>query len=173
MSASSQAESSEHFGPHQAIAAADDRERFTEELFDTLWKRYRKRVDYVTRYEQVIEQASATFVNDHIAFRTFAGQSPLTGMSAVSRIFEALGYRPAGCYEFPNKHLNAIHYQHPNSEFPKIFISELKTWELSASVCDAIHRSTPAGHSSHLRASSRGPTSSDPRRICPAMYGTT
>ena len=141
MSASSHAESSGNSGPHQAIPAADNRERFTEELFDTLWERYRKRVEYVTRYEQVIQQAGASFVNDHIAFRTFAGQTPLTGISVISRIFEALGYRPAGCYEFPDKHLNAIHYQHPNSEFPKIFISELKTWELSASVCDAIQRS--------------------------------
>src|SRR5690606_18500646 len=43
----------------------------------------------------------------------------------------ALGYRAQGCYHFPDKHLAAIHFQHPHPEFPKLFISELQTWELS------------------------------------------
>ena len=127
-------------GPHCKIPAADDRERFAAELFDTLWERYRSRVSYVVEYQKVIDQAGATFVNDHIAFRTLAGQKPLTGIASISRIFEALGYVPAGCYHFPDKHLNAIHYQHKNSQFPKLFISELKTWELSAAAQEAISR---------------------------------
>jgi hypothetical protein len=118
-------------GPHQKIAAADERERFTLLLFDTLWERYRERVAHVATYEQVIARAGATFVNDHIAFRTFACQHPLTGIASISRIFETLGYRPAGCYNFDDKHLTAIHYEHRNREFPKLFISELRVWELS------------------------------------------
>lgn len=118
-------------GPHQAIAAKTERERFTLALFDRLWEQYRRRVSYVQLYEQVVAAAGATFVNDHIAFRTIANQSPLTGIASLSRIFEALGYRPAGVYHFPDKHLNAIHYQHAHPEFPKLFISELKAWELS------------------------------------------
>lgn len=120
-------------GPHQKIAAADDRERFTLLLFDTLWDRYRERVAHVGTYEQVIARAGATFVNDHIAFRTFACQRPLTGIASIARIFETLGYRAAACYNFDDKHLTAIHYEHPNREFPKLFISELRVWELSNS----------------------------------------
>lgn len=118
-------------GPHGRIAADNERDRFTLELFDRLWKRYRERVEHVATYERVIADAGATFVNDHIAFRTFACQEPTTGIVSLSRVFEALGYRAAGCYDFADKHLNAIHFQHPNREFPKLFISELKTWELS------------------------------------------
>ena len=118
-------------GPHQAIEARNERERFTLELFDRLWNRYRQRVSYVATYERIVRDAGARFFNDHIAFRTFANQYPLTGIASLSRLFEALDYRPAGIYHFPDKHLNAIHYQHSHPEFPKLFISELKVWELS------------------------------------------
>lgn len=117
-------------GPHQKIEVSSRRDAFALKLFDTLWGRYRERVSYVRDYEDVIQSAGATFVNDHIAFRTLAGQHPLTGIAGISRIFEALGYRMAGCYDFPDKHLNAIHFQHPNPELPKLFVSELKLWEL-------------------------------------------
>lgn len=118
-------------GPHGRIEVNDAREKFTASLFDKLWEDYRSRVSYVRTYEEVIAKHGATFVNDHIAFRTFATQDPLTGISTISRIFEALGYEAAGCYQFPDKHLSAIHYQHPHPEFPKLFISELRVWELS------------------------------------------
>ena len=118
-------------GPHQAIEARNQRERFTLALFDRLWEQYRRRVSYVQVYERLVRQADARFVNDHIAFRTFASQAPMAGIASLSRIFEALDYRPAGVYHFPTKHLNAIHYQHAHPEFPKLFVSELKTWELS------------------------------------------
>ena len=117
-------------GPHGSIPVSTAREKFLAELFDTLWDRYRQRVAYVQTYEQVIRKAGATFFNDHIAFRTLACQQPHTGIASVSRVFEALGYRAAGSYHFEDKQLSAIHFQHANPQFPKIFISELKTWEL-------------------------------------------
>jgi len=123
--------SSTTVGPHQAIPVGTARERFCTELFDVLWDRYRQRVSYVRTYEQVIRAAGAMFVNDHIAFRTFAAQQPVAGISTISRVFEALGYRAAGSYHFDDKQLSAIHFQHSNQQFPKLFISELKTWELS------------------------------------------
>ena len=127
-------------GPHQAIEVNGEQERFAAELFDRLWAQYRDRVSYVADYEQVIAKAGATFFNDHIAFRTFACQRPITGISSISRIFEALGYRAAGTYFFEDKHLNAIHYQHANQHFPKIFISELRVWEMTGPSQEAIHR---------------------------------
>jgi Domain of unknown function (DUF1338) len=128
-------------GPHAAIPVSTPREKFAAELFDALWQTYRKRVSYVAKYEQVIHAAKATFVNDHIAFRTFAVQQPLTGIASISRVFEALGYRAAGSYHFEDKQLSAIHFQHPNPQFPKLFISELKVWELPPEARVIIHRS--------------------------------
>lgn len=116
-------------------------EQFAAQLFDALWQRYRQRVSYVADYERLIESAGATFFNDHIAFRTFASQRPATGIASIARIFEALGYRAAGCYHFPDKHLSAIHFQHANGRFPKLFISELKIWELSDAARETISRS--------------------------------
>jgi len=139
MSASTQV-SKNVTGPHQAISLNSPRERFCAELFDTLWDRYRTRVSHVATYEQVIRDAGATFVNDHIAFRTLAVQQPITGISSISRIFEALGYRSAGCYNFPDKQLSAIHFQHANPGFPKLFISELKSWELNPAARQTIER---------------------------------
>ena len=119
-------------GPHRAISESSARERFCAELFDILWDRYRQRVSHVQTYEKVIREAKATFVNDHIAFRTFATQQPLAGIASISRVFEALGYRAAGSYHFDDKQLSAIHFQHANQQFPKLFISELRVPELQA-----------------------------------------
>jgi hypothetical protein len=127
-------------GPHAAIAANSPREQFCSRLFDRLWDTYRRRVAYVQSYEQVIRQAGATFVNDHIAFRTFACQQPHVGIASLSRVFEALGYRAAGSYHFEDKHLSAIHFQHANPQFPKLFISELKVWELPLAQREVIGR---------------------------------
>src|SRR5262245_35973538 len=129
-------------GPHRAIPVSSARERFCAELFDTLWDRYRQRVSYVQTYERVIRDAKATFVNDHIAFRTFATQQPLAGIATISRIFEALGYRSAGSYHFDDKQLSAIHFQHPNPQFPKLFISELRLPNLPAEARTIIERTT-------------------------------
>ena len=122
---------SELQAPHRHIRVRDERERFLLELFDTLWVRYRARMEYVRKYEEVVKAHGARFINDHIAFRTLATQDPAGGIFRISRIVEALGYTAAACYEFPDKRLSSIHYRHAHPEFPKLFITQLKTWELS------------------------------------------
>jgi hypothetical protein len=138
-------------GPHQRLATDAPREKFLATVFDTLWDRYRSRVSYVQAYEQVVVAAGATFFNDHIAFRTFAVQQPQAGIASVSRVFEALGYRAAGNYHFEDKNLSAIHFQHSNPQFPKIFISELKTWELPTPARRIVEQ-TLVNHRPALRA---------------------
>ena len=128
-------------GPHQRITATNDRERFAIEVFDRLWIRYRSRVEHVVTYENIVREAQATFVNDHIALRTFACQQPVTGIASIARVIQALGYRAAGAYDFAEKHLNAVHFQHANPDFPKLFVSELKVWELSQKSREIIERS--------------------------------
>ena len=87
--------------PHRGIVPTDAREVFALRLLDSLWRNYRDRVSYVRDYEEIVETAGGTFENDHIAFRTLASQDPLIGIATLSRLFEALGYEPAGCYIFP------------------------------------------------------------------------
>jgi hypothetical protein len=132
-------------GPHQAIQARNAQEQFLLRLWDRLWYRYRQRVPFVAVYEQLVERFQARFVNDHIAFRTFAHQRPLTGISSLARIFEAIGYRAAGLYTFEDKYLQAIHYQHPHPDLPKLFVSELQTWRLPEEAQEIIER-TLADH---------------------------
>ena len=127
-------------GPHISITPASPQERFTLELLDSLWDRYRNRVSYAAVYESLVQEAGGTFLNDHIAFRTIASQQPATGIISIARIAEALGYRGAGWYQFEDQHLSAAHFQHPNAQFPKLFISELRAWELTAVARGAIVR---------------------------------
>lgn len=93
-------------------------------------------MEYVRRYEALAGET----VNDHIAFRTLASSDPAAGIFSTSRIFEALGYAPAACYEFPDKRLSAIHFEHPAPGLPKLFISQLKTWELSRAARKIVSR---------------------------------
>ncbi len=114
---------------------------FLHELFDRLLITYRELVSYVQDYEQVVNSAGGTFVNDHVAFRTIAWQQPAAGISAIARPFEALGYRAAACYQFPEKHLAAQHLEPPATDLPKLFISELQTWQLDGSSQNRLARS--------------------------------
>ncbi len=135
--------------PHLSINVRNDKENFLVDLFDTLYARYRSRMPYVQKYEEVVAAHGAQFINDHIAFRTIATQNPCTGIFMISRVIEALGYSSAGTYEFPDKHLSSIHYQHPNPQFPKLFITQLKSWELSTAGRNIIHKSFKT-HRPHL-----------------------
>jgi len=118
-------------GPHSVIKSDVPAERFALDLFDRLWDGYRQRVEYVRTYESLVLEQGATFFNDHIALRTLAVQDSRTGISSISRLFEALGYKSAECYNFEDKNLSALYFQHAHPKLPKLFISELKTWELS------------------------------------------
>lgn len=127
--------------PHAHIECRNAQERLLVALFDRLWERYRQRVPYAAKFADLIEQAGGRFVNDHIAFRTIACQQPQTGIASIARLFEALGYVSAACYQFPDKFLSAIHFQHPNPGFPKLFISELQSWRLSVAAQERVLRS--------------------------------
>ena len=106
------------------------RKSLLEDLFDALWRRYRARVSYARVYEDVLKAHGGAFRNDHVAFRTIASQRPWSGLAAVARPFEALGYTSAATYSFPEKRLSSLHLAPPSPELPKVFVSELRAWEL-------------------------------------------
>ena len=110
-----------------------------DSLFSGLWDDYLTITPSAMQIHKLIQTAEgqANIVNDHIALRTFA----LPGMrvSDLAEHFVRLGYRQAGEYDFSSKKLNAFHYEHSDENQPKVFISELKVDELSASAQNIIH----------------------------------
>ncbi|MBU8895695.1 DUF1338 domain-containing protein [Corallococcus sp. M34] len=95
-------------------------------LLDLLWERYASEVPYARTF---VTLCGGTFRNDHVALRSLA--RPGGGIALMSRPFERLGWRAAGAYTFPDARLSAIYLAHPEG-LPRVFISELRSEELSA-----------------------------------------
>lgn len=76
--------------------------------------------------------------NDHIAFRTF--DHPNVALSLVAESLASMGFKACQTYRFPEKKLKAQHFEHSDSEAPKIFVSELQTSELSQEAQGIISR---------------------------------
>ena len=107
-------------------------EEILSRLLDALWQEYIQRVSHAKTYAHLVQQKGGKVVNDHLAFRTFnthTGAQP-HGIGGVWHILDAFDYKPAGSYTFTEKKLHAIHVQHPNRKFPKIFISQLEVMDL-------------------------------------------
>jgi len=96
-----------------------------EQLLDLLWDRYSQSVPYARTFVQL---AGGQFRNDHVALRSL--QRAGSGIALIAPVFERLGWRRAGSYDFPDARLDAIHLSHPDG-LPRVFISELRVRELS------------------------------------------
>ena len=79
-------------------------------------------------------------LNDHVAYRTFN----LPGISRLDlgKVFEEWGYERKDDMEFVEKKLTATYWLHPDSHYPKIFISELLLEKVSPELRDWIKRLT-------------------------------
>src|SRR5690606_41672192 len=104
-------------------------------LLDKMWQ------DYVTinPLAQKIYDLLAkedTVLNDHIALRTF--NHPRVNVDVLSQPFLKSGYVYKGDYHFPEKKLYAKHFEHPDHNLPKIFISELKLEEFSPALRETV-----------------------------------
>lgn len=114
----------------------------TRELLERLWKLYIDRVEYAKRYVELVTEKGGRVVNDHIAFRTFnthTGEQP-EGIRAIRHIVKLLGYEPVQKYNFPKKLLNAVHFEHPDEMYPKIFVSQLEVQLLPAWAQEIINK---------------------------------
>jgi len=108
-----------------------------DDLIERLWKRYISMTPQAHQVIQsLIDSGENRIINDHIAFRTF--QDPLVGMDVFSQPFLELGYEKKDRYQFPEKKLDAYYLLHPDSKYPKIFVSELKLDEISKKLRDLI-----------------------------------
>lgn len=101
-------------------------------LFSKLWNQYLERVSYASVYATLVAEKGGQVINDHLAFRTFnthTGEQP-EGIRALRHILINLGYRAGSKYKFQKKKLNAIHFEHPDTTLPKIFVSQLEVDKL-------------------------------------------
>ncbi len=113
----------------------------TKELFNRLWQNYIARVSYAKTYVELVTHKGGRVVNDHIALRTFnthTGEQP-EGIRAIKHILNYLDYKPVAKYNFQKKKLNAVHFEHPDELFPKIFVSQLEVELLPVWAQEIIH----------------------------------
>lgn len=95
-----------------------------DRLFNALWEQYRAVTPSAARIHTLLrEREPGTIVNDHIALRTF-NLAPVR-LTTLADHFLQLGYTQGGEYHFEAKKLYARHYEHPDPDAPKVFISEL------------------------------------------------
>lgn len=99
------------------------------DLLNRLWVDYSALNPQAPQVHRLLESRGETVINDHVAFRTFA--HPGIDIPAMAAPFLAAGYQARGAYEFPEKKLDAVHYEHPDASLPKIFISQLHMDRLS------------------------------------------
>ena len=100
-----------------------------ESLFDALWQDYIAITPSADSVHQLLATDGEDIINDHVAFRTF--NHAKINLDKLAAHFLALGYEAKGDYDFESKKLTAKHFEHPNTTYPKVFISELRVHELS------------------------------------------
>ena len=100
-----------------------------QDIFVRLWAEYIGKNPAAKRIYDLLTARGETVINDHIALRTF--NDPRVGVEVLAKPFIAAGYKECGEYEFKVKKLAAKHYEHPDANAPKVFISELKLAEFS------------------------------------------
>lgn len=97
-------------------------------LIRKLWANYTERVSYARMYKELIEKRNGQVVIDHVAFRTLkthTGEQP-DGISDIRHIIKCFGYKAAGNYSFQKKKISAIHFEHPEKDLPRFFVSQLE-----------------------------------------------
>ncbi|MHB0775886.1 2-oxoadipate dioxygenase/decarboxylase family protein [Halomonas sp. WWR20] len=104
-----------------------DRQTF----FEQLWNDYVAMTPQAQHIHDAFVSEGETIVNDHVAFRTF-DRGPITLESLEPHLL-ALGYTRFAPYDFKEKKLRAYGYLPPEADQPRVFLSELKCDELSAS----------------------------------------
>ncbi|MES2857254.1 MAG: DUF1338 domain-containing protein [Bdellovibrionota bacterium] len=120
-----------------------------DSVFSSLWVDYvdfnpqaKKIHDVILSKEKSVDSSTNELVNDHIALRTY--NIPHIGLEALSSLFTKHGYSKGGEYIFEDKKLRAWHFEHPDQNRPKVFISELETEKLSPLVQETAKKAAQA-----------------------------
>lgn len=105
-------------------------------LLAALWDDYTRMTPQAARIHALFAARGDAIVNDHVALRTYDRGG--LGLAALAAPFERAGWSRRDAYRFPDKHLRAAYWLHPEPTRPKVFISELAVDELSAAAGAAI-----------------------------------
>jgi len=101
-----------------------------DELFENIWKNYLDVTPTALKIHKLLGSLEQNdIINDHIALRTFNLEK--VSLDKLAAHFIRVGYKECGEYHFKSKHLFAKHFEHEDSDKPKVFISELLVEELS------------------------------------------
>ncbi len=106
------------------------------EMLLKMWADYILINPQAQKIYNLFKHAGETIVNDHIALRTF--NHPKLGIQSLAKPFLQLGYQKGGEYFFKEKKLYAQHFQHPEFDLPKIFISELELEKVSPYIQETV-----------------------------------
>ncbi|MGL1885721.1 MAG: DUF1338 domain-containing protein [Reichenbachiella sp.] len=108
-----------------------------KEIISNCWAAYKKMTPSAGIIHELLEQQGEQISNDHIAFRTF--NHPKTNIDILAKHLIKEGYVEKGTYHFEQKKLNAKHFEHPDNDAPKIFISELLLENFSSNLNDLVN----------------------------------
>jgi len=100
-----------------------------ENFFSSLWQDYVQLTPQVNAIQQTLMEHNPTLINDHVAFRTF--DIPGMDIDSLERHLFDLDYQLLDNYRFPDKHLSATAYIHPDTQVAKVFLSQLHIDQLS------------------------------------------
>jgi len=96
-----------------------------EKLFDKLWKKYVVLAPDAIKIKELFQKTQQKpIINDHIALRTISNKK--CNIDMISKNFTSLGYERKEYFNFESKNLDAYYFQHKNTNYPKVFISELR-----------------------------------------------
>lgn len=108
-----------------------------ETLLENMWADYVQLNPAAKKIYDIFTAQGEEVLNDHIALRTF--NHPRLGLESLAQHFKKFGYVEKGDYHFTEKKLYAKHYEHPNKDLPKIFISELLLEKMSPFVQETVN----------------------------------
>ncbi|MEM9671659.1 MAG: DUF1338 domain-containing protein [Bacteroidota bacterium] len=108
------------------------------DLLDKMWQDYTAMNPQPLKIYNLFLERGDQVQNDHIAFRTF--NHPKVNVDTLAQPFLQSGYEYQQDYHFVEKKLYAKHFEHPDTQMPKIFISELKLEEFDDDLQNAIQQ---------------------------------
>uniref|UniRef100_A0A7S0NQK1 2-oxoadipate dioxygenase/decarboxylase n=1 Tax=Calcidiscus leptoporus TaxID=127549 RepID=A0A7S0NQK1_9EUKA len=109
------------------------------ELRTSFLTSYLERTPSCERAVCLLSQADARVHNDHVAFRSFEDSRGRSGLAFLQRLFLHFGYRSEERILIPAMPVNATWLEPPEeTDWPKIFLSELRVRELPAAAAATI-----------------------------------
>lgn len=94
-----------------------------DQLMKSIWNEYSTLNPQVGVVHKLLKGKSESIENDHIAYRTVRHDG--LGINSLANHFEKYGYKLSGEYFFKEKKLYAQHFKGPETNSPKVFISEI------------------------------------------------